>query len=243
MRNKDSYRQGRHEKHGALRGVIFLLVGVFLLLHNLDLDLPRWVISWQMLVAAIGLILLVKSSFRNIGGLIMIGVATIFMVKEYFFLPYNVIRFIWPVILISLGLIFIIFRPKQCNKRTPFKEVPDLIPVDEDYINSSVIFSGENRLIVSKNFKGGSISAIFGGCDINMLQADFEGTITLECECIFGGLELVVPSNWEVKIMTTSVFGGVEDKRPVELIGNNPNKVLIIKGNCVFGGIEIKSYA
>lgn len=243
MRNKDSYGKARNEKHGALRGVMFLLVGVFLLLHNLDLDLPRWVISWQMLVMVIGVILLVKSSFKNIGGVIMIGVATVFMVKEYFYLPYNVVRFIWPVILIVLGLVFIIFRPKQYDKCTPFKEVPDIYPADEDHINTSIIFSGENRLIVSKNFKGGHISAIFGGCDVNMLQADFEGTITLECECIFGGVELVVPSNWEVKVMTNSVFGGVEDKRPIELIGNNPNKVLIIKGNCVFGGIEIKSYA
>lgn len=243
MHNKDAYRKFKHEKHGAMRGVIFLLVGVFLLLHNLDLDLPRWIISWQMLVMGIGLILLIKSAFRNIGGLIMIIVGAVFMVKEHFYLPFHIVRFIWPVILIIVGLAFIIFRPKKYNKYEEFKEVPEIFPVDEDHINTSIIFSGENRLIVSKNFKGGHISTVFGGCDINMLQADFEGTITLECECIFGGVELVVPSNWEVKVMTSSVFGGVEDKRPIELVGNNPNKVLIIKGNCVFGGIEIKSYA
>jgi predicted membrane protein len=253
MRNKDLYKRRRHEKNGAWRGVVILLVGVFLLLHNLDidLDLPRWLVSWQMLIMGIGAILWIKSECKNVGGLIMIAVGAVFMVKEYFYLPFDIARFIWPVLLIIIGLLFIIFRPGNNPKSldldddddTTAKVVPDLYPVDEDYINAQILFSGENRLIVSKKFKGGRISAVFGGCDVNLLQADFDGVISLDCDCIFGGVELVVPSNWEVKIMTKSVFGGVEDKRPIELIGSNPNKVLIIKGSCIFGGIEIKSYS
>lgn len=246
MRNKDIYRRRRHEQHGAVRGFIILLVGVFLLLHNLDLDIPDWIGSWQILVMSIGLILWVKSEFKNIGGVIMIAVGGIFMVRDYVDLPFDIARFIWPVVLIVVGLLFIIFRPSYNPKsldEDDTKVVPDLYPVDEDYINAQILFSGENRLIVSKKFKGGRISTVFGGCDVNLLQADFDGVIELNCQCVFGGVELVVPSNWEVKIMTNSVFGGVEDKRPVELLGSNPNKVLMIKGSCVFGGIEIKSYS
>lgn len=252
MRNKDLYRRGRHEKNGAMRGVVILLVGVFLLLRNLDIDLnlPRWLISWQMLIMLIGGILWFKSECKNVGGLIMIAVGAVFMIREYFFLPFDIDRFLWPALLIIIGLLFIIFRPDNKIPKSPddfvdstAKVVPDLFPVDEDYINAQVLFSGENRLIVSKNFKGGRISAVFGGCDVNLLQADFEGVIVLDCQCVFGGVELVVPANWEVKILTKSVFGGVEDKRPIELIGSNPNKVLMIKGNCTFGGIEIKSYS
>lgn len=247
MRNKDLYRRRKHEKNGAMRGVVILLVGVFLLLHNLDLNIPRWIVSWQTLIMGIGIIIWFKSECRNVGGLIMVVVGTVFMIKEYFYLPYDLNRFIWPGVLIMIGLLFIVFRPgpnkKYLDEDDEPKVVPEMYPVDEDYINADVIFSGENRLIVSKNFKGGRISAIFGGCDVNLLQADFDGMIVLNCDCVFGGVELVVPANWEVKIMTSSVFGGVEDKRPIELIGANPNKVLMIKGSCVFGGIEIKSYS
>lgn len=252
MRNKDLYRRRRHEKNGAWRGVVILLVGVFLLLHNLDIDLhlPRWVVSWQMLIMGIGTILWIKSECKNVGGLIMIAVGAVFMVREYFFLPFDIDRFLWPTLLIIVGLLFIVFRPDHRNPKslddlddTTAKVVPDLYPVDEDYINAQILFSGENRLIVSKNFKGGRISAVFGGVDVNLLQADFDGVVVLNCDCVFGGVELVVPSNWEVKILTKSVFGGVEDKRPVELLGSNPNKVLMIKGSCIFGGIEIKSYS
>lgn len=251
MQNKDSYRRRRHEKNGAMRGVVILLIGVFLLLHNLDIDLhlPAWLISWQMLIIAIGAILWLKSECKNVGGLIMMAVGTVFMIREYIYLPFDIDRFIWPALLIVIGLLFIIFRPGSTPKSldisddTEAKVVPDLYPVDEDYINAQILFGGENRLIVSKHFKGGRISAVFGGCDVNLLQADFDGVIALNCQCIFGGVELVVPSNWEVKIMTNSVFGGVEDKRPVELLGSNPNKVLLVKGSCIFGGIEIKSYS
>ncbi|MBP1651714.1 MAG: putative transrane protein [Bacteroidetes bacterium] len=247
MRNRDFYGRRKHEKNGALRGVIILLVGVFLLLHNLDLDIPEWIVSWQMLIMGIGLMIWIKSELRNVGGLIMMLIGSIFLIREYFYLPFDVDRFLWPGLLIIIGLLFIVFRPgshkKYLDEDDEPKVVPDLYPEDEDYINADVVFSGENRLIVSKKFKGGRISAVFGGCDVNLLQADFDGTIVLNCDCVFGGVELVVPANWEVKIMTSSVFGGVEDKRPIELIGANPNKVLIIKGSCVFGGIEIKSYS
>jgi len=38
------------------------------------------------------------------------------------------------------------------------------------------------------------------------------------------------------------MFGGVEDKRPHQSIVTNPDKVLVIKGSVVFGGIEIQNY-
>ncbi|RFM31995.1 hypothetical protein DXN04_24720 [Chitinophaga silvisoli] len=234
-----------------MRGVVILLVGVFLLLHNLDMDLhlPSWLISWQMLIIVIGGILWLRSECKNVAGLIMMAVGTVFIIREYFYLPFDIDRFIWPALLIIVGLLFIIFRPGSNPKSlgigddTEAKVIPDLFPVDEDFINAQILFSGENRLIVSKKFKGGRISTIFGGCDVNLLQADFNGAIELNCQCIFGGVELVVPSNWEVKIITNSIFGGVEDKRPIELLGSNPDKVLLIKGSCIFGGIEIKSYS
>ena len=40
----------------------------------------------------------------------------------------------------------------------------------------------------------------------------------------------------------TTVFGGIEDKRPVIATKIGTSKVLILKGNTVFGGIEIRSY-
>jgi hypothetical protein len=38
-----------------------------------------------------------------------------------------------------------------------------------------------------------------------------------------------------------AIFGGIEDKRPPQL-NAIPDKVLIIEGTSIFGGIDIKSF-
>jgi hypothetical protein len=60
---------------------------------------------------------------------------------------------------------------------------------------------------------------------------------------IFGGAEIIIPANWQVKSEIVSIFGGMEDNRYQRISDDGPEKVLILKGTCVFGGVEIKSYS
>ena len=56
-----------------------------------------------------------------------------------------------------------------------------------------------------------------------------------------GGTKIIVPAHWEVRSEITAIFAGFEDKRqqPAAL---NPQKVLILEGTSIFGGIELKNY-
>jgi hypothetical protein len=56
-----------------------------------------------------------------------------------------------------------------------------------------------------------------------------------------GGTKIIIPPHWEVRSQLTSVFGNIEDKR-TNIGHTDPNKVLIIDGSSVFGGIEIRNY-
>jgi len=51
-----------------------------------------------------------------------------------------------------------------------------------------------------------------------------------------------VPSHWMVKSEIVTIFGGVEDKRVMSTVIDTPDKVLILKGTVIFGGIEIKNF-
>jgi hypothetical protein len=73
------------------------------------------------------------------------------------------------------------------------------------------------------------------------MQADFEGRVVLEVTQILGGTKLIIPAHWEVQPEMLAVMGGIEDKRQVHN-GIASDKVLILKGTSVLGGIEIKSY-
>ncbi len=64
----------------------------------------------------------------------------------------------------------------------------------------------------------------------------------LEVNNVFGGAKLIVPSNWNVKNEVTAVFGGIEDKRTISTGSADATKIMILKGACVFGGIEITNY-
>lgn len=55
---------------------------------------------------------------------------------------------------------------------------------------------------------------------------------------IFGGIDILLPENINVKISSNSIFGGFSDKRVVRR--SDADFTVYIKGNCIFGGVDIK---
>jgi hypothetical protein len=111
-----------------------------------------------------------------------------------------------------------------------------------DRINESVIFSGVNRKLMTKDFQGGKATVIFGGLDLDLTQVDFTGVVTLDLEVGFGGVKLLVPPHWDVRTEVSNIAAGLEDKRMFREGGVDTNKVLILKGTLLFSGLEIKSF-
>lgn len=115
--------------------------------------------------------------------------------------------------------------------------------VDEnDVIDAVCVFGGTDQHVYSKNFKGGDMVAIFGGCNVNLTQADFEGAIVLEVVAVFGGVKIIIPSSWIVKSEVTAIFGGIEDKRGPVMISDGGTKIIKITGLALFGGVEIRNF-
>jgi predicted membrane protein len=217
-------------------GLILLVIGVFLLLKRLDLALPHWLFSWEMIVIAIGLIIGAKRNFTGAAWIILVAVGVVFLMDDI--LPWNmhISRFIWPLAFVVAGIFLIVNSTER--KRQLFIPEGDNV---EDYLNITSLFSGAKKIVLSKNFRGGNLSTTFGGAEINLSQADFYGTAVLDVQCLFGGVEIVVPPHWEVRVDVNAIFGGIDDKR-VQPLAVNSDRVLLIKGSCTFGGVDIKSY-
>lgn len=111
-----------------------------------------------------------------------------------------------------------------------------------DRLNIDAIFSGVNRKLMSKNFQGGKITAAFGGVDLDMTTVDFNGVITIQVDIIFGGVKMIVPPHWDIRTEVTNIAAGIEDKRYFREGGVDPNKVVVLRGTILFGGLEIKSF-
>lgn len=230
-------------------GIFLLTIGVVALLKAMLFPLPPWLFTWQMLLIAIGFFLGLRHGFRGASWFIMMLVGGVFLINEFF--PELMLRqFLWPAALIILGL-FLIVKPRRRRYWRQYVDDKVQEAVDnaqqgsasgEDYIDSTSIFGGIKKNVISKNFKGGDITNIMGGSEIDFTQADINGTVTLDLTQVFGGTKLIVPSNWQVKAQMAAIFGGVEDKRNLQNATLDPNKMLVLDGTSIFGGIEIKSY-
>jgi predicted membrane protein len=236
---KEPNRSGR-----IFGGAIVVFIGVVFLLRRAGVDLPYWLISWPMLLIAVGLFIGIRHSFRGFVWAFPIVIGLIFLLDN-FFPYYDFYHFTWPLVIIAIGF-FIMFRSGKKNRDwKKWDDVNTTHNFSDDYIDSTVLFGGIKKNIISKNFRGGEASTVFGGTEINLTQADVEGKIVLDITQIFGGTKLLVPPHWKIQSEDlVSIFGGVEDKRPAvaDLSKVDPNKVLILKGTCIFGGIDIKSY-
>lgn len=108
-----------------------------------------------------------------------------------------------------------------------------------EVIDVNAVFGSVKRTVLSKNFAGGEINAVLGGCEVDFTKADFTGRVMLEVNSVFGGTRIIVPPNWTVVSEMDSVFGSLEDKRPTQLLQPDPTRVLILQGASVFGGTEL----
>lgn len=251
-RNRWESRRERHGHGHVWTGLFLLLIGGIALVKSFGMPVPVWLFSWQMLLIAIGLFIGLRKGFRDGGWFVPIIIGGVFLVNEYI-LDGNLQRHMWPLILIVLGLVFIL-RPRRgaswsgCEKKSPDMNAETIKPrgdefySQDDVIDSTCIFSGSKKVILSKNFKGGDIVNVFGGSEIDFMQADIIGTAVLEVTAIFGGATLIVPPTWAIKSEAVTIFGGISDKRKFAALSEPATKTLVLKGTMIFGGMEIKSY-
>ena len=255
-RLRDEFRRRNDSTGHVWTGIFLLVIGGIALAKSLGVPVPRWLFSWQMLLIAIGFFIGFKKGFRDGGWFVPIIIGTAFLLNE-FFLDGQLRQHIWPIALIAIGLLFLIrsrgrnWRNCREEKKTEFqssRKPDDLFFEDEleytedDVVKSTCIFSGSKKVILSKHFKGGELVNIFGGCEIDLTQADMTSPAVLDVTAIFGGATLVVPSHWAIRSEAVTIFGGIGDKRKMMPASDSPVRTLIIKGTMVFGGMEIKSY-
>ena len=253
-RNRWESRMERHGGQGHIwTGIFLLAIGGLALARSFGVPMPVWLFTWQMLLIAIGLFIGFRRGFRDGGWFVPVLVGGAFLANDYI-LQGNLRRHIWPLILITVGAFFI-FRSRRkygqacgTQKTNTGIQTETITPISEesytqdDIIDSTSIFSGTKKVILSKNFKGGDIVNIFGGCEIDLTQADMTTPAVLEVTAIFGGATLIVPSNWAIKSEAVTIFGGIGDKRKITPSTESPTKTLVLKGTMIFGGMEIKSY-
>lgn len=238
-RHADLWTGRRSGSLGVLPGVFLVLLGTVILLGHMGI-IPTDKVwrFWPVLLIVAGAVRFIECHNRVFGALLM-AVGGVLLLSN---LGYLRLRWddLWPLLLIGAGASLIWGRMEIW--------MPKLPPVSSggpNTINEFAMFGGVERRIVMRNFAGGSVTAIFGGVELDFRSADIEGEeAVVLVEAVFGGIEAVIPENWIVIYEGQSIFGGYSDEiRPPlpDVPGAAAKKRLILRGRAVFGGISVKN--
>ncbi|PCR92700.1 hypothetical protein CP557_11175 [Natrinema ejinorense] len=207
-----------------------ILVGILLLLETTGLSPTRnillYVPSLFVLVGGWGL---VRSRFRNVvGPIVLIGVAGAWQLVALDYATVDQVVVFWPVFVIAFGLSIIAGQFQSRVRAT-----------DDTFTSAFAAFGGVEKRITSRTFTGGDLTAVFGGTELDLRDAEIDTKpARVTVLAVFGGVEIVVPREWNVQMDVFPVLGGAADDRP-RREGTHEEVDLVVTGFAAFGGVSV----
>ena len=220
-----------------LWGIILVAVGVIVALNALNItSIDIFFDGWWTLFIIIPCLVGLFTTHEKFGNLIGLAVGVFLLIHAQGLITFKLTwKLIAPVIIILVGL-KLILNAVFGDKR--IKMMAELQKNNGDVPNGYAAFSGKNMNFDGENFEGAELNAVFGGVKCDLSRAVITKDCVINASAIFGGVNIIVPSNVNVKINSNSIFGGVSDKKRQN---SNENTItLYVNGTCMFGGIDIK---
>ncbi|MDR0891121.1 MAG: cell wall-active antibiotics response protein [Mediterranea sp.] len=237
-------RRGYRKLDTLATALVFILVGLLFLGRNLGWvndELFHAIVSWQTLLIVIGVVQLIKRHFW--GGLILIVVGGYFLLP----VPYGLSTY-WPVVLIVVGLFILshLWRGKgwhdhrHCHHQFDAERKEETTTQD-GFVRSDVAFGTSKHIVLDPVFRGAALNVSFGSILLDLRRTQLvEQTTYINADASFAGIEIYVPSDWDVKSEVHNTLSGVDDKRYPSPQTDHEHQ-LVIRGNLSFSGIEIKN--
>ena len=256
----------------VIAGIVLIALGILFTLSSFDvIDAGSLGDYWPLFLMVPGLtsFLWPRKNADRFWGLILLGIGTLFLLRNLGILWIR-FRHIWPVVLLALG-VYLIWRALEgrrpvgpgdpgtgLGERLHDGSIAGLDTANPSGLRSAepigpgstggerldefAVFGGGDRMLRSKYFRGGNVTAIMGGFDIDLRDADIAGdSARIEMFVLMGGVDLKVPENWTVVIDVTPFMGGADyspkNRRPSS---EGPTKVLTVSGFVCMGGIEVR---
>lgn len=220
-----------------LWGIVLVLAGILFALNSLEiLDFNIFFDGWWTLIIIIPCLIGIFTDSDKTGNLIglCVGVFLLFCCQNI--LSFDLLlKLLFPIIIVIVGC-KMIFGTFKSNKSQ--KVMNEVVSNGGNVRNATATFSGQDLIYgLGEEFTGAELNAIFGGVKCDLRNAVINRDCVIKCSAIFGGIDIFVPQNVNVKVNSTSIFGGVSNKAN----NSTANTVTIyIEGTCLFGGVDIK---
>ena len=103
------------------------------------------------------------------------------------------------------------------------------------------LLSSSKRRWGKSVFRGADTTAFMGGCELDLRDALMStGELAVvDVFVVMGGVSIFVPPHWTVSQEVVPLMGGVHDK--THSVPSNPAQHLLVRGTVVMGGVEISN--
>jgi hypothetical protein len=251
--------------NGAIvAGTILVALGGLFLLDNYGIleagDVFRY---WPLILIGLGLTRLLSPGRRDeyVGGVVLLFLGSVFLLRALN-LPWFRLHTVWPLLLVVLGVSLIF---KALRSRTGDSGVPGESPGARALagareglaatrelrgdpteagaiLHEFALMGGGERIVRAQDFRGGEVTAIMGGFQIDLRSAGMAGdSAIIEVFTLFGGVEFRVPQDWDVVMTGTPILGMLSSTAWSSRDRLLPAKKLIIRGTAIMGGVEAKN--
>ena len=214
-------------------GAAAIVTGVLLTLSNLGVPGIRDVLDYApLLLVALGLTMALKP--RGVPGRGCGILLTIFgawwTLENLDFIEANIWD-LWPLLLVFAGG-YMVWQVGLSKKGAPGANDPGA------FISAFAFLAGIVRRSTSSDFRGGDLTAVMGGVELDLRQASISsGEAVIDTFAWWGGVEIRVPETWQVVSKGLPLMGGFEDK--TRSAGPGSKQVLVIRGLAIMGGVEV----
>jgi predicted membrane protein len=214
-------------------GVIIVLIGVVFLLEEFaGIDADDYLVYWPLGLIAIGLVAFFQGGNR-IGATLALVVGVWALAYNLGYISIEIWQF-WPLALVAIGLSLV---RRALGGAPAADKAPSGDPLDR--VNGFAIMGGVTRKSNSQTFRGGELTAIMGGCELDLREAHLaEGEVIIDVFALWGGVEIRVPESWGIVGKVQPVMGAFEDNtRPPR----DSKTRLTVRGAAIMGGVEVKN--
>lgn len=221
----------------VLWGVVLIVIGIIFGLNalgiaNINIFFKGW---WTLFIIVPSFIELFRGNSKMWSFIwLVVGIALLLCAQDI--LSFHLIRkLIFPFILVMVG-VSIIFKD-SIHKRVGEK-IKTLNTNKGDFEDYCATFGEQKNDLSGQEFKGANLDAIFGSVQLDISKAIIKSDQVINANAIFGGVEIIVPTDINIKVKSTPIFGGVNNKVKSDFQENLPT--IYINGVALFGGVEIK---
>ncbi|MES2296653.1 MAG: DUF5668 domain-containing protein [Pseudomonadota bacterium] len=216
-------------------GVLAIGMGALFLLDSLGLiDFHGVLHFWPMVFIVFGALKIAdtRTAHGLLVGAVLIGVGVLMTLHSMGLIRFG-LHTMWPLLLIAAGVAIVL-------KAVGARAAPSTAggEAGEDVVDVTAILGGFQRRITSARFRGGEVTAIMGGCELDLRQAGLDGEAQIKIFALCGGVAIKVPTDWTVVMHGTPILGGFEEKTATP---PDASKRLIVRGYAIMGGVEVRN--